>query len=137
MILLKILHLLAMAVGVGFGLAGLVIMGVTKARGREAMGLAMPLRARLGQLSALALLLLWVTGVWMWLALHGGGLGLWFGLKLLLVIGLTVVAALLNIAGFRAARGGPRPDPVRMQRLSLIAAGLSVTIVVLAVLAFG
>lgn len=137
MALLKILHFLALATGLGFGLAGLVAMRVSTGAPPEAMPTVMKLRARLGQLSGLSILVLWFTGLWMWLSAHDGTLTAIFALKILGAIALTVVSGYLNYAGFRAARGGPRPDPARMALLARTAAGLAALIVVLAVLAFG
>lgn len=137
MALLKILHFLALATGLGFGLAGLVAMRVSAGAPPEALATVMKLRARLGQLSGLSILVLWITGIWMWLSVYGSAMSTVLALKILCVVALTAVSGYLNYAGFRAARGGPRPDPARMALLARTASGLAALIVVLAVLAFG
>lgn len=137
MALLKILHFWALAAGLGFGLAGLVMMAMAKGAAPEAGAVVTKTRARLAQLSGAATVVLWITGLWMWLTVYGGVVGPWLAVKLLGVLALTGVSAYMNFALYRAARGGPRPVPARMAQLAKVAAGLAALIVVLAVLAFG
>ena len=137
MALLKILHFWALAAGLGFGLAGLVMMAMAKGAAPEAGAVVTKTRARLAQLSGAAIVVLWITGLWMWLTVYGGVVGPWLAVKLLGVLALTGVSAYMNFALHRAARGGPRPVPARMAHLAKVAAGLAALIVVLAVLAFG
>ncbi|MGY3439620.1 MULTISPECIES: hypothetical protein [unclassified Marinovum] len=136
MALLKILHFWALAAGLGFSLAGLVMMAMSKGAAPEAGAVVMKTRARLAQLSGAAIVVLWITGLWMWLTVYSGAMGQWLAFKLLCVLALTCVSAYMNFVIYRAARGGPRPVPARMAYLAKVAAGLAALIVVLAVLAF-
>lgn len=134
---IKILHYLAMASGVGFGLASLVIARVGAGADPAALPALMKIRMRLGQGAFLSLLVLWLTGLWLWQSLHGGALSGLLGAKIAVVILLTGVSGWMNILSLRAARGGPRPDPARMAQMGKAATALAVLAVILAGLAFG
>lgn len=134
---IKILHLLAMATGVGFGLASLVMARVAAGADTAAVPTVMKVRMRLGQLGLLSLLILWATGLYLFHALYGGAASGMFMAKIAVVIALTALSAWLNFVSLRAARGGPRPDPARMAQLAKAAAALAVLAVILAGLAFG
>lgn len=133
---IKILHLLAMASGVGFGLASLVIARVSAGADPAAMPTVMKIRMRLGQGAFLSLLILWATGLWLWQSVHGGAVTGIFGAKIAVVILLTVLSGWMNLVVLRAARGGPRPDPARMAQMAKAASALAVLAVILAGLAF-
>ncbi|MDA7426899.1 hypothetical protein PGB28_00405 [Primorskyibacter aestuariivivens] len=134
---IKILHLLAMASGVGFGLAGLVIARVSAGADPAATPTVMKIRMRLGQGGFLSLVILWATGIWLWQTTHGGAVSALFLSKIAVVILLTMLSGWMNVISLRAARGGPRPDPARMAQMARAATALAVLAVILAGLAFG
>lgn len=127
--LLKILHFLALAVGLGGGIAN-AIVGARTAQARQVGG---PIQAALGRASLGALIVLWITGVWMAVAAHDlSSLGVWFWVKMAAVLALTAGAVAARVEMRR-----PGPDtPRRMKLLGMAMTGSSTLAVVFAVLAF-
>lgn len=129
--ILKIVHFLALAAGLGGGIANAVI-GATAAR--KAPEVAGPLQLRIGRVSFVALVLLWITGLWMAFGWHGvGTLGLWFWVKMLAVLALTAAA----VAAQLAIRNPGPGTPARMRTLGQIMLAASTLAVIFAVLALG
>jgi hypothetical protein len=134
----KMIHMLALAVGVGGGVANLIAMQQLKAaEGPARAALAVAMR-HVGQAAALALILLWVSGLALASALYDSwaALPLLFWAKIAAVVALTAVsgtAQVLTLWGM--ARKSP-PDPALMARLGKTGVALALTTTVLAVLAF-
>ena len=134
---LKILHYLAFSVGIGGGIAN-VLAG--RIAGQAGPAVAAPigrLQARIGLASALALVVLWVTGLWLTVALYPavGALPTAFWVKIVAVLALTATAAILQRNAFAARRTG-RPPPPAQKWLGVLATGLAVVAVIFAAIAF-
>jgi len=128
---LKILHLLALAIGLGGGIANLVI---GRMAGAEGAPVTRPIQKRIGRIAFGGLLLLWITGIWMVsLSYTLGDLPLWFWIKMLVVLAMTAAAVTAQVALLR-----PGPDtPAKLRKLGLIVSGAAALAVGLAVLSFG
>lgn len=116
MLIIKFLHLLALMMGAAASIANLVIASkaITTDNGREALLALRPLFSRLG---LLAVLLIWITGVWLYIERFGGAaLGPVFTVKIIAAALLLFAIAAINIAGMRAKRSG-RPVPGPIQKL--------------------
>ncbi len=128
--LLKIVHFLALAIGLGGGIANAIIGAKITTR-EPAMG--GPVQKLIGRLSFGALILLWITGLWMLFGYYGfANLSLWFWVKILAVLGLTAAGVSAQLTMLK-----PGPDtPAKMKRLGMIMTGSASLAVVFAVLAF-
>jgi len=130
LITLKIVHYLSLAVGLGGGIANAIVGA--KVTGHDP-ALGSPAQKLIGRLSFVALILLWVTGIWMSGQLYAlSDYGPWFWLKMLAVLALTAAAVTAQGSQYR---GTATPD--RMKRLGLVMTLAATLAVVFAVLAFG
>ncbi len=135
---LVILHFLGFVAGIGLGMANM-ITGIRAGRTDPAVAPALrQLQPVFSKGAALALALLWLTGVL--LIVTGPGAAVLarplFTMKMLAVLlltGLTVVA--LRQAARGKAAGTP-PDPQRMKRLGMGMLTAAIAALILAVLAF-
>ncbi|PQO23035.1 hypothetical protein C2I36_10045 [Rhodobacteraceae bacterium WD3A24] len=134
---LKIIHFLSFAVGIGGGVASLLAGLAMRTAGGGAPALA-GLQRRLGRASAVAIVLLWITGVWMLYAVYGGwgGMSGWFWIKIVAVVGLTAVSARMQWLSITAQRSGTPPAPRIMAGLGAAANLLAIAAVIIAVIAF-
>lgn len=135
--ILKIVHLLSLAVALGMTTANLVTMryvGGVDAAARPAFG---PLGRSFGAYGVMAVALLWVTGIALLLLKYDvSGLPGWFTAKLVFVVILTALVISARKVGAKAIAGGtPPPMPLMWQITSAMLAS-GVLIVVCAVLAF-
>ena len=135
----KIIHFLSFAIGIGGGVANMVI--AMRAASVDA-AMQMPLRAvqtTLGRLSFGTLILLWLTGVYMIYAANGGwaGLGTVFWMKIAAVLVLTAASFTMQYMVLTAARREPAMLARRMPQLGMTATGAAVAALALAVFAFG
>ncbi|MCG6882875.1 MAG: hypothetical protein LJE62_03865 [Silicimonas sp.] len=128
--LLKIVHFLALAIGLGGGIANAIVGAKITSRD-PAMGA--PVQKLIGRLSFGALILLWVTGLWMLFGYYGfSDLSLWFWVKILAALGLTAAGVTAQLAMLK-----PGPEtPAKMKKLGMIMTGAATLAVILAVLAF-
>ena len=136
-ILLKIIHFLSLAVGIGIGVANMVIgIRLRKAQDETAQ-FVRATQGVLGQIALGAIILLWLTGIAMWVEWHQMRADSAFLVKIVAVIILTAVSVDLNIRGARARRGqGQPPSPAFMRRAGMISGLMSVIAVIFAVIAF-
>lgn len=130
--ILKFIHFVGMAVGIGGGLANLLAgMGLASVP-PEARPLVGAFRANLGKLATGGLVLLWLTGLT--LIWQSEAASLWtnptFQLKLVAVIILSGLSVIANLAAIRAKRTGTPPDAQRMKKLG-VASQLAVWVAVL------
>jgi uncharacterized membrane protein len=135
---LKIIHFMSLAVGIGGGAANFVIAF----RGRTVEPAVRPILggigAAIGRMGAVAILLLWLSGIGLvYLAQDGwSNLSAAFWIKLAFVVLLTLISLTANTLVVRARRSGtPPPAPV-MARLGQAAALSGLLIVIFAVIAF-
>ena len=128
---LKILHLLALAIGLGGGIANLMI---GRMAGPEGAPVTRPIQKRIGRMAFGGLILLWITGLWMLsLSYTLGDLALWFWVKMLVVLAMTAAAVTAQVALLR-----PGPDtPAKLRKLGLMVSTAAALAVVFAVLSFG
>ncbi len=136
-VLLKVVHLLCLAVALGMTTANLITMryasGLDEAE-RPAFG---PLGRSFGAFGVMAVALLWVTGIALLLLQYDvTALSGWFMAKLVLVVVLTALVITVRQTGAKAiADGVPAPMPL-MRQLTLAMLATAVLIVVFAVVAF-
>ena len=135
---LLIIHYLAFSVGIGGGLANMLI-GIQMRGAEPATAAALGgLRARIGRASFIGLVLLWLTGLWMFFGYAGGlaSASAWFWLKMIAVLGLTAAALRIQAVALAAQRSGSPPDPALMRRLGMASGLAAVLAVIFAVIAF-
>ena len=135
---IRILHYLAFSIGLGGGLANMLAGRLAAAAPEAARPVLGRLSAQIGRASALSLVVLWLTGVamfvntgWTLAAMSGA-----FWAKMAAVLVLTGCAAAMQTLGFRAARANRPPPAQSMARLGLLANLAALTALALAVLAF-
>lgn len=137
MLIAKLLHILMAVSGVGFGLAALLIGLAAAGKPPAENPLLGPLRIRFSRISFVSLLLLWLSGLWLYGGRYGGAeVPALFWVKIGAVVLLTLAAGTGQWMLLRAARGGPPPNPATMMRLSRAGAGFAVLALILAVLTF-
>ncbi|MEC3863008.1 hypothetical protein VK792_17070 [Mesobacterium sp. TK19101] len=112
---LVILHYLAFALGIGGGVASLMI-GAAQATAEPPVKLAMgPVRRRLAFSAGGAVAVLWLTGLWLVYGWRGGlaAQAPLFWIKMVFVATLTGFVAVLLTRILRALKGGtPPPLPL-------------------------
>lgn len=138
--LLKIIHFMALGTGVGLGIANMVIGPRAAAAGAaDKLPIMDALRATQGALGRIglgAIILLWISGVWMWIAYDNSTLAPVFLAKIGFVVILTGLSIDLNLKGVRAAKGGPKPDPAFVKRAGMAMGLMSFLAVCAAVILF-
>lgn len=134
MFAVKLIHILCFCVAIGGGVASM-ILGIRAARADEAARTALRggMKA-IGTAGFSAIVLLWLTGVWLWAGVYGfdAPLGVLFHAKLAAVLGLTILAGI----GFAAPRIG---RPLAAPAARKIGAGtliLAIVAITLALLVF-
>lgn len=136
--LLIALHFLSFSLGIGGGLANLVI-GARAARAEPDQRPALAGAARIvGLIATAGLALLWLTGITLVSAGWGGWatLPVLFWAKLAAVLVLTVCSVLANAALIAARRTGAPPPSDRMAMLGRVGVTAAVLALLLAVAAF-
>ena len=133
--LMKILHLFGLMLGAGGGL-GNMLLSIQAKRTEGPPPPAIPaLRKRFAQVSLGGVVLLWLTGLWLWLVPYDAVTpGLAFSLKLVaaaIILGFGIVA---QVAMARAQPGTPPPGFIR--RFGPLVGLLAYVAVALAVIAF-
>lgn len=135
--ILKIVHLLSLAVALGMTTANLVTMGYAAGVDAATRPAFPPLARAFGAYGVMAVALLWVTGIALTLLKYDvTALSGWFLAKLVLVVVLTGLVITARKTGAKAiAEGVPPPMPLMRQiTTAMLASG--VLVVVCAVLAF-
>lgn len=136
--LARIVHFLSFSIGIGIGVAGMVIGMRARAAPAEMRPVLGRIQMVLGRTSFVAVVLLWVTGFYMVYAVYGGwgGFGTLLWLKIAAVVVLTACSIALQVNAIRAMRAGTPPPAKRMAKLGATATTSAVVALVLAVLAF-
>ncbi len=135
--LLKFVHFLSLAAGIGIGIANMVLGIRAAAAEGPVMGALRSAQGVLSKIALAAIVLLWITGFWMWQAFYGGDASALFTAKIAAVIVLTGLSVDLNRRGVRAAKGGTPMDPAYAKRAGMIMGLMSISAVGLAILNFG
>lgn len=135
--LLKIVHFLAMGAGVGLGVANMILGIRAAAADGPALGALRMAQGALGRAALIAIMLLWVTGLWMWYGYASQAINTVLGLKIIAVIILTILSVMMNLKGRAAARGGAPVDPDFARKVGMAMGLMSLIAVVCAVLFFG
>ncbi|MDZ5698864.1 hypothetical protein [Chelativorans sp. M5D2P16] len=133
--LMKILHFFGLMLGAGGGMGSMMVAIQAKRADGPPAPVLMTLRKHFAMAALIGVLLLWATGLWMWLTGYAGAmLGPAFALKLLTA---TAILAILIVVRLAMARTKPgTPPPAFIQRVGPLAGLLSYIAVVLAVIAF-
>ncbi len=135
---LRIIHLLSVAAGVGLVGANFLTMRHAASLEPAQRGTLAPLQRRFGAIGMMALVLLWLTGIALYILKgYGATIGSWLMIKLAFVVLLSGLAVAVRVIVARAAANGTAPPPATMRRLISMMFFSSVVAVICAVLAFG
>lgn len=136
MVLLKFLHLFALMLGSAASIGNLIIAYHLSRAPAEAPKLA-PLRPIFGMVGLIGILLIWLTGLWLYaVKWDSGELGVIFWIKIAAAAALLVAVIVLNIFGILSAWRG-KPPPVYVQKLGPYTFLLLLVTVAAAVWVFG
>lgn len=132
------LHYLSLAVGIGGGAATAVMAGMTKGADPAIAGHVGKVQSRVGDIGFGAIILLWITGIWM-VADHGGyaAMPAAFTYKMAGVVTLTLALLAMQVVKRRAMAKGQPPAASTMEGLGRIALLSAIFTVVMAVISFG
>lgn len=138
LILAKIIHFLCFSVGIGGGTAAALIGIRAKGAPGDAVPVLRGVQKTLGRIAFGAIVLLWLTGVYMVYADKGGwaGLGTAFWLKMLAVVVLTAASLSAQYFTLTASRRDPAKMGPVMAKIGMTATGSAVAALILAVIAF-
>lgn len=138
LILAKIIHFLSLSAGIGGGVAAALIGIRAKGAAADAVPLLRGLQKTLGRIGFGAIVLLWLTGIYMVYAVKGGwaGLGTVFWLKILAVAILTAASLTGQYFALTAAKRDPAVMGPRMAKIGMTATSSAVAALILAVIAF-
>ncbi|WP_274425460.1 hypothetical protein [Chelativorans sp. YIM 93263] len=134
-ILMKTLHLFGLMLGAGGGLGSMFLsIQAKRAEGPPSPALV-ALRKNFSLAALVGVLLLWATGLWLWLVDYNGALlGIAFWLKILAAVLILGILVAVRVAMARTPVGNP--PPAWIQRLGPAAGVLSYIAVALAVIVF-
>lgn len=132
---MKILHLFGLMLGAGGGM-GSAMVGIQASRADGPPPPALlALRKNFALAALIGILLLWITGLWMWLVdYRDAWLGTAFALKLAAAAAILAILVAARLAMARTAPGSPPPG--WLQRLGPVSGLLAYVAVALAVIAF-
>ena len=133
--LVKFLHFLGLMLGAGGGFGAMVIAGALRRTPGAAPQLG-ALRPIFGRLSLAGIVLIWLTGLWLYFGLYAAApIGTAFSAKLVAAAALLAVVLTLTVVQARARKRGT-PPPAWVPRLGMAAPVLTLLAVALAVVAF-
>jgi len=134
MLTLKLIHILAFCVAVGGGVASMVL-GIRAAKADDAGRLVLRggMKA-IGTGSFYAIIVLWITGLWLWAGVYGFGapLGGLFHAKLAAVVGITALVGF----NFVAPRMGKAVAPKTARVIGVSTLSLAIIAIALALMVF-
>jgi uncharacterized membrane protein len=134
--LLKIIHFLALAAGVGIGVANMVLgIRASKSEGPET-GILRQAQGALGRVALGAIVVLWASGIWLWVGFNSTTTDPLFLAKIGFVVILTGLSIDMNLRATRAAKGGTPVDPAYAKRAGMLMGLMSLSIISVAVLFF-
>ncbi len=136
--LLKIVHFAGLIMGFAGGIANAMAGKRLQGMPPEAMPRVQAFQEALGKLSAIGLLLLWLSGIaiiWGWrgLAVFDDWV---FNLKIAAVVVLTGFSLTASVTTARAKKAGTPPDPDRMRKIGMGAMSFGTLALILAVINF-
>ena len=137
-IFLKFAHLLALALGVGMGIANILLIRHAGRLPAEQRGAIPPLQILFGRIGFVAVIFLWLTGMALWFLMFDGNwqLGVWFHAKLAIAFVLTILAGAVQVEIWRAQRTARAPSAALIKPLAIAIPALAVLAVGAAVLSF-
>ncbi len=132
---MKILHFFALMLGAAGGMGGMMVaIQAKRSDGAPPQGL-LALRPRFTLITLIGVVLLWLTGLWMWLVQYDGALMSTAFILKLLAAGFILVVAVLGFVAVKRASPGT-PPPAYLQKLGPLAGLASYLAVALAVYVF-
>lgn len=135
---IKIIHILSLMGGGAAIIGNAVLMRNMLVEGGPPSELAVKSMRTLGMFGLGAIVLIWVTGVWLTLMRHsGGGLGWEFYVKITAATLVLGCAVAMSYLGAKAGIEGRPPNPDVMRLLSVLSLLGTAAAVTFAVLAFG
>ena len=134
---LKIVHLLCLAVALGMTTANLITMRYAKGVDETARPAFGPLGRSFGASGVMAVALLWVTGIALFLLKYDAdAFAGWFSAKMIFVVILTVQLISVRTMGAKAIKAGTQPPVELMQKITFGVLAAGVLAVTCAVMAF-
>lgn len=133
-----IVHFLAFGVAFGGGVASYVVKMHMSGTPPETIPHFGALRGKLGRVSFVGLIFLWITGIWLVVSIYSGtdGLNALFSLKIAIVLVLTACAVLAQYYAITAARNRTPPPMAKLNLLGQAITGLAAVAVIFAVASF-
>ncbi|QKV18441.1 hypothetical protein [Oricola thermophila] len=138
-VIAKIIHFLCFTAGVGGGIAAALVGARAKGAGPDTAPVLRGIQRTLGRIGFGAVILLWLSGIYLVHAIHGGwtGLGTVFWLKIVAVAVLTAASVTGQYIALTAARRDMTAMGPRMALIGMTATLAAITALILAVIAFG
>ena len=134
---LKIIHMLALFGGGAAGIGNGILMARVMASGAPPDPIVADSMTKLGKTGLASVILLWVTGIWMYqMSYADAALGWEFWVKLIGATVLLVAIVSMSVLAARAAKSGQPPDRQRIKMLSRSTAAGAVVAVIFAVTTF-
>lgn len=132
------IHLLSLVVGMGGGVANAVAGSMAAGADPAAAMTLGKLQSRIGDIGFVAIVLLWISGIWLVLGYHGGFAELpsGFTTKFVGVVGLSAAVVAMHVVKRSAMRAGRPPNAGTMKLLGKIALLSATFTVAMAVVTF-
>lgn len=137
---LKVIHLLAMGLGVGFAAVKAILGARARLAGEAIAAEHRTVQQITGRIGAWSLLLIWVTGLAMLFMRYGSDLGImgWgFHAKMLFAVIFSLLTLYALHISARARARGTRPDAATMRMAGMAGTAALLLTVIFAVIAFG
>ncbi|WP_048646009.1 hypothetical protein [Nitratireductor soli] len=132
----KILHFFGLMLGAAGGLGGMMVaIQAKRSQGAPAPAL-MALRPRFSTITLAGVLLLWLTGLWLWLVGYDGAFLSGAFIAKLIAAAFILAVAIAGFVAVKRAKPGT-PPPAILQKLGPLAGLASYIAVALAVYVFG
>lgn len=135
LVLMKTLHLAGLMIGSAGGMAGAMVAIQARRAETPTSPVLIALRNRFSILAFSGVLLLWATGLWLWIVDYDAEmLGVAFALKLIAATIILAIVVSARIAAARSTEGSPPPQ--WLQRVGPLSGVLTFVTVALAVYVF-
>lgn len=134
---LKIVHLLCLAIAMGMTAANLIMMRYVEGVSGAARSEFGPLGRSFGAYGVMAIVLLWITGIALFLMKYNlSDIDGWFLVKLLFVVVLTSLVISVRTLGAKAIKAQTPPPMEQIKTMTQAIMVLAILTVVAAVIAF-